>query len=225
MERRSACRRRGISSKHTAISTKSHACQCAGAMSRIRSCTATTGGLSTSGTSIRCCGAGGVILCTWTPKRAHSRTSAATNGSVSWSFLMPARSRTRWRLAVRNLACSPGVVRWSHCGARAGYCSIIIAGSARDSSARSRWGHLMNGKSTILIVDDQKVMRETIGMFLSGDEYELEFAGDGPTALRKAAATIPDLILLDIMMPGMDGYEVCRRLRGDNVLAEVPIVM
>ncbi len=83
----------------------------------------------------------------------------------------------------------------------------------------------MNGKSTILIVDDQKVMRETIGMFLSGGEYELEFAGDGPTALRKAAATIPDLILLDIMMPGMDGYEVCRRLRGDSILAEVPIVM
>jgi DNA-binding response OmpR family regulator len=83
----------------------------------------------------------------------------------------------------------------------------------------------MNGKSTILIVDDQKVMRETIGMFLSGNEYELEFAGDGPTALRKAAATIPDLILLDIMMPGMDGYEVCRRLRADDVLAEVPIVM
>jgi two-component system, cell cycle response regulator len=83
----------------------------------------------------------------------------------------------------------------------------------------------MNNKSTILIVDDQKVMRETIGMLLSKQGYELEFAGDGPTALRKAAELIPDVILLDIMMPGMDGYEVCRQLRTHTVLAEVPIVM
>lgn len=83
----------------------------------------------------------------------------------------------------------------------------------------------MNNKSTILIVDDQKVMRETIGMLLSKQGYELEFAGDGQTALRKAAELIPDVILLDIMMPGMDGYEVCRQLRQHAVLAEVPIVM
>ncbi|MDT8304644.1 MAG: response regulator [Anaerolineae bacterium] len=83
----------------------------------------------------------------------------------------------------------------------------------------------MNNKSTILIVDDQKVMRETIGMLLAKQGYELEFAGDGPTALRKAAELIPDVILLDIMMPGMDGYEVCRQLRTHTVLAEVPIVM
>lgn len=83
----------------------------------------------------------------------------------------------------------------------------------------------MNNKSTILIVDDQKVMRETIGMLLAKQGYELEYAGDGPTALRKAAELIPDVILLDIMMPGMDGYEVCRQLRTHTVLAEVPIVM
>jgi two-component system, cell cycle response regulator len=83
----------------------------------------------------------------------------------------------------------------------------------------------MNDKSIILIVDDQKVMRETIGMLLSKQGYDLEFAGDGPTALRKAAELIPDVILLDIMMPGMDGYEVCRQLRQHAVLAEVPIVM
>ena len=48
---------------------------------------------------------------------------------------------------------------------------------------------------------------------------------DGPQALALAADRIPDLILLDVMMPGMDGYEVCRRLRKDPILAEVPIVM
>lgn len=83
----------------------------------------------------------------------------------------------------------------------------------------------MNDKSTILIVDDQKVMRETIGMLLEKEDYELVFASNGPEALRKAADIIPDVILLDIMMPGMDGFDVCRRLREHAVLGEVPIVM
>ncbi len=83
----------------------------------------------------------------------------------------------------------------------------------------------MNDKSTILIVDDQKVMRETIGMLLAKEDYELIYAGDGPEALRKADQVIPDVILLDIMMPAMDGFEVCRRLREHPVLAEVPIIM
>lgn len=83
----------------------------------------------------------------------------------------------------------------------------------------------MNEKSTVLIVDDQKVMRETIGMLLAKEDYELAFADNGPSALSKAAELIPDVILLDIMMPGMDGFEVCRRLREHPVLAEVPIVM
>lgn len=83
----------------------------------------------------------------------------------------------------------------------------------------------MNDKSTILIVDDQKVMRETIGMLLAKEDYELNFASDGPDALQKAGRIIPDVILLDIMMPGMDGFEVCRRLREHPVLAEVPIIM
>ena len=82
-----------------------------------------------------------------------------------------------------------------------------------------------DNKSTILIVDDQKVMRETIGMLLAKADYELVFASDGPEALRKAAQIIPDLILLDVMMPAMDGFEVCRHLREHPVLAEVPIVM
>ena len=83
----------------------------------------------------------------------------------------------------------------------------------------------MNDKSTILIVDDQKIMRETIGMLLAKEDYDLIYASDGQEALRKASQIIPDLILLDIMMPAMDGFEVCRRLREHRVLAEVPIVM
>ena len=80
-------------------------------------------------------------------------------------------------------------------------------------------------KSTILIVDDESVGRETLEAVLFREGYNLAFASDGPEALVKAAQSAPDLILLDVMMPGMDGFEVCRRLRADPLLAEVPVIM
>jgi len=79
--------------------------------------------------------------------------------------------------------------------------------------------------STILIVDDQLSGREVIRGLLSGQGYELAFASNGEEALAQASDLMPDLILLDVMMPGMDGFEVCERLRADNHLAEVPIIM
>jgi len=77
----------------------------------------------------------------------------------------------------------------------------------------------------ILIIDDEPVTHETLAALLAGEEFELEFASDGLTGIAKAKATTPDIILLDLMMPGMNGYEVCTRLRTDDVLAEVPILM
>lgn len=79
--------------------------------------------------------------------------------------------------------------------------------------------------SIILIVDDEQAGRETLEALLYGQGYQLTFAQNGPQALAEAARLHPDLILLDVMMPGMDGYEVCRRLRADPALAEVPILM
>src|SRR5262245_10929290 len=79
--------------------------------------------------------------------------------------------------------------------------------------------------ATILIVDDEAVGRELLAALLEPQGYQLRFAGSGPDALAQAAAELPDLILLDVMMPGMDGFEVCRRLRGDALLREVPVVM
>jgi DNA-binding response OmpR family regulator len=77
----------------------------------------------------------------------------------------------------------------------------------------------------ILIVDDEPAGRETLEALLSGRDYALVFAGNGAEALSQAIEHPPDLILLDVMMPEMDGFEVCRRLRADARLAEVPIVM
>jgi len=83
----------------------------------------------------------------------------------------------------------------------------------------------MRHTSTILIVDDELIGRETLEGLLISQGYSLAFAGNGPEALVKAAELVPDLILLDVMMPGMDGYKVCQRLRADPLLAEVPIIM
>ncbi len=77
----------------------------------------------------------------------------------------------------------------------------------------------------ILLVDDEPAGRQSLEALLDGQGYRLLTAADGPQALAQAAAELPDLILLDVMMPGMDGFEVCRQLRSDPMLAEVPIVL
>lgn len=66
---------------------------------------------------------------------------------------------------------------------------------------------------SVLIVDDDPLVRELLGEVLGSDAFDLRFAADGPTALQEVEAELPDLVLLDVMMPGMDGFEVCRRLR------------
>ena len=77
-------------------------------------------------------------------------------------------------------------------------------------------------KPTILIVDDEPLNIETLTDLLE-DDYRLIAVRSGEQALKRAA-TIPDLILLDVMMPGMDGYEVCRRLKADAATANIPVI-
>ncbi len=83
----------------------------------------------------------------------------------------------------------------------------------------------MAQSSTILIVDDQPGGREVLRGLLTGPGYTLAFAASGPEALTQAAVILPDVILLDVMMPDMDGFEVCRRLRADPHLAQMPVIM
>ncbi len=83
----------------------------------------------------------------------------------------------------------------------------------------------MSQASVVLIVDDNAMGRETLEDMLYGQGYTLAFAAHGLEALKQAAELMPDIILLDVMMPGMDGFDVCRRLRADARLAEVPIVL
>lgn len=77
----------------------------------------------------------------------------------------------------------------------------------------------------ILIIDDEAPAREVLEAYLSGTGYELVFASTPEEGLARAIALVPDVILLDVRMPGMDGFEVCRRLRKHDALIEVPVIM
>ncbi len=77
----------------------------------------------------------------------------------------------------------------------------------------------------ILIVDDLAANRDILHELLGEKDYEFIEAADGPLALALAAFAPPDLVLLDVLMPDMDGFEVCRRMRENPRLAEVPIMI
>jgi CheY-like chemotaxis protein len=77
----------------------------------------------------------------------------------------------------------------------------------------------------ILCVDDDPLIRQMLGDILRLRGYTVLTASDGEAALDVAAKERPDLILLDVMMPGLDGFEVCRLLKADAVLKSAPIVI
>ena len=74
----------------------------------------------------------------------------------------------------------------------------------------------------ILVVDDEISLQETLAYNLSREGYQVEVAGDGNQALHLARTSKPDLVILDVMLPGLDGFEVCRILRQE---ANIPILM
>lgn len=83
----------------------------------------------------------------------------------------------------------------------------------------------MSERSLILVVDDEIISRSTIEILLTAEGYELIFAENGKEALVKAAELIPDLMLLDVMMPEMNGFEVCQQLRANPRTTKLPVVM
>lgn len=82
----------------------------------------------------------------------------------------------------------------------------------------------MHAKRTILAVDDNPINLGILDEILAGD-YRLKFAQTGQEALRLAARCPPAVVLLDVMMPGMDGLEICRRLREMPALSNTAIIM
>ena len=76
----------------------------------------------------------------------------------------------------------------------------------------------------VLVVDDDPVIVRLLEVNLRLEGYEVETASRGEEALERAAATAPDLVILDVMMPGLDGWETCRRLRELPAFAHTPVV-
>jgi len=76
----------------------------------------------------------------------------------------------------------------------------------------------------ILVIEDDELVARTIERSLRGDEFKIAVARDGENGIKIAHKRPPDLIVLDIIMPGMDGYAVCRELRADPLLSDVPVL-
>jgi len=77
----------------------------------------------------------------------------------------------------------------------------------------------------VLVVEDEPDIRRLVVLHLERDGFRCRTAANGLDALREAKADVPDLVVLDLMLPGIDGLEVCRRLRSDASTAGVPIIM
>jgi DNA-binding response OmpR family regulator len=78
---------------------------------------------------------------------------------------------------------------------------------------------------TILVVDDDPVIQKLLAVNFEMEGYRVVTAGDGVEGLERVASDHPDLVLLDVMMPRMDGLEVARRLKSDPVTAAIPILL
>ncbi len=79
-------------------------------------------------------------------------------------------------------------------------------------------------RPTILVVDDQRNIRALLRLYLEQAGYRVEEAADGETALQRITTSPPDLLILDLMLPRLDGWELCRRLRGGEATT-LPILM
>lgn len=84
---------------------------------------------------------------------------------------------------------------------------------------------LFDRKKKILIVEDEKDIAESIQARLALEDYKVILAGAGDEGVKKARAEKPDLIIMDIMMPGVDGLEACKVLKGDDGTKKIPILV
>lgn len=95
----------------------------------------------------------------------------------------------------------------------------------RGANRESRGREVSRPWPKVLVVDDGAAHRELIEACLAGVECDVRLAEDGPSALQAIESSPPDLVLLDVEMPGMTGYEVCRRIKAEPDLRLVPVVM
>ena len=83
----------------------------------------------------------------------------------------------------------------------------------------------MSKKPRILIADDDAFIRVPLEWILAQEGFEPDTAADGDECMEKLRSDPPDLVVLDVMMPGLDGFEVCRRMKDDPKLRQVPVLL
>ena len=82
-----------------------------------------------------------------------------------------------------------------------------------------------NGNGSVLVVEDDREINELVGAYAQIAGFEYRPALDGTSALREAHARVPAAVVLDLMLPDIDGFEVCRQLKGDPDTRPVPVIM
>jgi DNA-binding response OmpR family regulator len=80
-------------------------------------------------------------------------------------------------------------------------------------------------KAKLLIVDDESDLVEMLSLRLEANDYQVISASDGQDGLDKARSELPDLIILDVMLPKIDGYKVCRMLKFDEKYKQIPVIL
>jgi DNA-binding response OmpR family regulator len=79
--------------------------------------------------------------------------------------------------------------------------------------------------TAVLIAEDDADIRDLLVFKLMQDGFDVTAVGDGPSALDAVAAELPDLVILDVMMPGMSGLDVCQRLRSEQATKNLPVIL
>jgi twitching motility two-component system response regulator PilG len=77
----------------------------------------------------------------------------------------------------------------------------------------------------IMVIDDSPTIRKILSLTLESAGYSVLAEADGESGLKRLANEVPDLVLLDIAMPGIDGYETCKRIKGDSRTSHLPVLM
>ena len=80
-------------------------------------------------------------------------------------------------------------------------------------------------RGKVLVVDDEEYIQHILNFSFGAEGYEVVTAADGEEGIRKARSEKPDIIVLDIMMPKMDGYEACKRLKADPHTKNIPVIL
>ncbi|HLO66459.1 MAG TPA: response regulator [Holophaga sp.] len=102
---------------------------------------------------------------------------------------------------------------------------LPLRGSAAPARGEVPPAPLAASGRTVLLVDDDPDLRDTLGRILARDGYQVLIAKDGPEGLRVARESRPGIIVLDVILPGMDGWEVLAALKADPAVADIPVVM